>query len=185
MKDSLYDRLLIGLAVAGPLAMLVLNAWQVSLDTWYTPLDGDRNGALTADFKLSVSDWAAATGGAGAELVVIVDKSCPCTEATLRRLEEAVAHSKRKDLRIVIRDIHDDNGNKDPPWQKVLRQLPATPTLLSIEGRRLVYAGPVTSGSFCTTTVGKVLGVNALQATRGSTLFDVVEKGCYCRAPGA
>ena len=180
MKDSLYDRLLIGLAVAGPLVMVALNAWQASLTKWYVPFDSDSRGAFGTQFERNVSDWVASTHGTGAELVVIVDRSCPCTKATLLKLNEAVARSQRKDVRVVVRDIHDTDTETNTAWQKMLPDIPATPTLLTIEGKQLVYAGPAISGSFCTSAVQRVLGISVLQAPPRSPLFNWVDKGCYC-----
>ncbi len=158
--------------------MLVLGAWRSSLDRWYTPLDAAGN-SFGPQFEHQVSDWLAASPGAAAQLLVIADRDCPCTRATLAKLDQAVAQSGRKDFRVVVRDIHDTND--DPSWRRILQAVPATPTLLAIASRRLIYAGPVTSGNFCTTAVGRVLGVSALQVPRATALFDVVDKGCYCR----
>ena len=54
-------------------------------------------------------------------------------------------------------------------------------TLLAVEGRQLVYAGPVTSGNLCTTAVRRVLGVTALQAPQAGPILNWLDNGCYCR----
>jgi hypothetical protein len=53
--------------------------------------------------------------------------------------------------------------------------------LLAVEGKQLVYAGPVTSGNLCTTAVQRVLGVTALQAPRNRPILNWLDNGCYCR----
>lgn len=185
MKDSTYDNLLVTLALWAPLAMLALSQWRASLDTWYVPLNVANANTFGEQFQRQVSKWLGSADGRGAALVVITDRECPCTKVTLKKLDEALALSPRKDIRLIARDIRDAQANHDPAWARVLNEVPATPTLLAIEGRQLLYAGPVTSGSFCTTAVGRVLSVAALQSPRSTAMFNLIEKGCYCRLPSA
>jgi hypothetical protein len=181
VNDNTCDRLLIGLAVAGPLLMLVLNAWRASLDAWYVPVDADRRSYFGAQFEHDVSDWLETAQGTGAALVVIADRDCPCTRPALARFDEAVARSGRRDVRLIVRDINDaaDGGIA---WRRVVSGVPATPSLLAVDNRRLLYAGPIASGSFCASAVGEVLGLAALQAPRANPLFNLLNKGCYCRS---
>lgn len=184
MKDRAYDQLLVTLALLAPLAMFALGKWQASLDIWYLPPDAASADTFGEQFHRHVSQWLQGVDNPGAALVVIADRECPCTKATLTRLDEALALSRREDIRLVVRDVRSADTDRDAAWLRVLEAVPATPTLLAIEGRQLLYAGPVTSGNFCTTAVSRVLGVTALQAPQGRTIFNLIDKGCYCRLPG-
>lgn len=185
VKESGYDRFLVILALLAPLALLTLSKWQASLDTWYAPMDVADANYFGESFQRSVAKWLESAEGAGAALVVIADRKCPCTRATLKKLDEALALSPRRDIRLVVRDIGDVDADQDAVWTQVLSEVPATPTLLVVEGKRLLYAGPVTSGNFCTTAVGRVLGVTALQLPRSAAMFNLIDKGCYCRLQDA
>ncbi len=183
MKESVYDRFLVLLALLAPLTTFALGKWRASLDTWYAPLDTPNANYFGESFERSVTNWLESSDGAGAELVVIADQQCPCTRATLKKLDEALALSQRRDIRLVVRDISDTGANQEKAWAQVLSEIPATPTLLAVQGKRLVYAGPVTAGSFCTAAVGRILGVTALQTPRSDAVLNLIDKGCYCRLP--
>jgi hypothetical protein len=163
MKPSAYDRTLIALTLLAPLLLLVLTKWRASLDTLYAPA------GVSEQFTQHVSEWLGRSNESGSRLIVIVDRDCPCTKASLRILESA-----RGDVPLTVRDIEE----VDPA---VRDELPSTPTLLAVEGRQLVYAGPVTSGNLCTTAVQRVLGVTALQAPRARPILNWLDTGCYCR----
>jgi len=185
MKDSTYDQFLVMLALLAPLAMFALGKWRTSLDTWYAPLDGPGASDFGERFEKQATAWVKAEGGDDARLIVIADPECPCTRVTLKKLDEALALSPRRDVRLVIRDVHDQQAVQNAAWAQLLNTVPATPTLLAVEGKQLLYAGPVTSGNFCTTAVGRVLGGTALQSPRTGVLLDLIDRGCYCRMPSA
>jgi hypothetical protein len=172
MKASAYDRTLIALTLLAPLLLFALSKWRASLDTLYAPVGIDDQ------FTERVADWLASSGETGPRLIVVADRDCPCTQASLRSLEAALAQSSRKDIQLSVRYVDD---GADAAWLGVIEQLPSTPTLLAVEGKQLVYAGPVTSGNLCTTAVQRVLGVTALQAARDRSIFNWLDKGCYCR----
>jgi hypothetical protein len=163
MKASAYDRTLIALTLLAPLLLFALSKWRASLDTLYAPA------GVSEQFITRVSDWLGASTETGSQLIVIVDRDCPCTQASLRILESA-----RGDVPVTVRDIDDVDA-------LVRDELPSTPTLLAVEGRQLVYAGPVTSGNLCTTAVRRVLGVAALEAPRARPILNWLDTGCYCR----
>lgn len=175
MKPSAYDRTLIALTLLAPLLLLALSKWRASLDTLYAPAGVDDR------FIELVAAWLTADGEAGSRLIVVADRDCPCTTASLRSLDAALAQSTRKDIQLSVRYIDDADTTHDAAWAAVLDELPSTPTLLAMEGRRLVYAGPITSGNLCTTAVQRVLGVTALQAPRARPIFNWLDNGCYCR----
>jgi hypothetical protein len=163
MKASAYDRTLIALTLLAPLLLFALSQWRASLDTLYAP------SGVSEQFTKVVSDWLAASNESGSRLIVIVDRDCPCTNASLRVLETA-----RGNVPLTVRDIDDVDT-------RVRNELPSTPTLLAAAGKQLVYAGPVISGNLCTTAVQRVLGVTALQAKRERPILNWLDTGCYCR----
>lgn len=163
MQESAYDRTLIALTLLAPLLLFALSKWRASLDTLYAPA------GVSEQFTERVSDWLGTSNETGSRLIVIVDRDCPCTNASLRILESA-----RGDFPLTVRDIED----VDRP---VRDEIPSTPTLFAVAGRQLVYAGPVTSGNLCTTAVQRVLGVTALQAPRDRPILNWLDNGCYCR----
>lgn len=175
MKPSGYDRMLIALTLLAPLLLFVLSKWRASLDTLYAPAGVEDR------FIELVAAWLAAGHEAGSRLIVIADRNCPCTTASLRSLDAALAQSSRKDIQLTVRYIDDADRTHDAAWTAVLSKLPSTPTLLAVAGRQLVYAGPVTSGNLCTTAVQRVLGVTALQAPRARPILNWLDNGCYCR----
>lgn len=168
------------LALLAPLLMFMLSKWRASLDTWYTPLDADTSAYFGPDFSARVYDWLGTTEDAGAQLILIADPSCPCTQATLAQLESAKSASSRQDARLMVRYISDTTDPSSSAWAAVLAGIPATPTLLALDGSRLLYAGPVTSGNFCTTAVNKVLGLSVLEASPKEPLINWLDRGCYC-----
>lgn len=180
MKESTYDRVLIALTLLAPLLMFALNKWRASLDSWYAPPDAADVSYFDDRFTRSVATWLGDNQEAGPQLVVIADRECPCTKASLRSLDAALAQSNRKGIDLAVRYV-DDPGANHGAWGDVLNQLPSTPTLLAIDGGQLVYAGPVNSGNLCTTAVARVLGVTALQSPRTSPIVSWLDRGCYCR----
>ena len=183
MSDSAWDRTLILLALLAPLAMFALSKWRASLETWYVPLDADTAAHFGPAFEDKVAQWLAEDGASGARLVVIVDPACPCTTATLSRLADARAQSTRPDASLEVR--HANGNDISQAWATVLAEIPATPTLLAVEDGRLLYAGPVTAGNFCTTAVSRVLGLSVLETPAASPLRNWLDRGCYCPLFGA
>jgi hypothetical protein len=180
MKESAYDRTLIVLTLLAPLLLFALSKWRASLDISYAALD-EANSDFGERFIRSVSGWLTTNDEAGSRLIVIADRRCPCTRATMRSLATALAQSSRKDIRLFVHYLDDADLNRDPAWDSVLEEIPATPTLLAIEGKQLVYAGPVNSGNLCTTAVQTILGVTALQTPRARSIVNWLDRGCYCR----
>lgn len=181
-KESTYDRVLIALVLLGPLLLFALNKWRASLDVPYAPPDDGRLSYFDERFERNLVTWLSNDDAPHRRLIVVADRECPCTKAALRSLDAAVAGSSRTDIELSVRYIDD----ADPPggstaWRNLLEELPATPTLLAIDGGQLVYAGPVNSGNLCTTSVRKVLGVAVLQTPRSSPVVSWLDRGCYCR----
>lgn len=175
MKESAYDRTLIASTLLAPLLLFALSKWRASLDTLYAPAGVDDR------FTERVADWLSGSSETGSRLIVVADRDCPCTTASQRSLNAALAQSSRKDIQLTVRYIDDADMKHDAAWAAVLNALPSTPSLLAVEGRQLVYAGPVTSGNLCTTAVQRVLGVTALQAPRARPILNWLDNGCYCR----
>jgi hypothetical protein len=173
MKASAYDRTLIALTLLAPLLLFALSKWRASLDTLYAPA------GVSDGWTAHVSDWLASRKEIGSRLIVVVDRDCPCTTASLGSLHQALAQTGRTDIQLSVRYV--DDPGEDARWAAVVAELPSTPTLLAIEGRQLAYAGPVTSGNLCTTAVQRVLGVTALQAPRDRPILNWLDSGCYCR----
>jgi hypothetical protein len=180
MKEEAWDKLLIRLALLAPLLLVALSKWQDSLITWYVPWSGSTATYFDDRFEQDVRALPDVGRKQGATLFFISDRACPCTRATLGTLQAAMVKADRKDLRLVMVDVNDPLA-KSPQWSRLLRQLPATPTLLITEGQRLVYGGPVNSGNLCTTKVQEILGLSALQSAPQRPVINWLEKGCYCR----
>lgn len=183
MKGRTYDKVLITLALLAPLAMVALSKWRASLDIWYAPFDTELAIGFGESFERNVTRWVQDEHGIDTGLILVADRDCPCTKATLATLEDAHSRAERKGVGISVRYINDSGAGSGSVWKAVLSEIPATPTLLVINQGRLIYAGPVTSGNFCTTAVRQVLGIVALQASNSGPIFNWVEKGCYCRLP--
>jgi hypothetical protein len=173
MRPNACDRVLIALTLLAPLLLFALSQWRASLDTLYASAGvGDQ-------FTEHVAAWLATSNEFGSRLIVVVDRDCPCTTASLRSLDAALAQSPRKDIQLKVRYVGDTN--EDPAWAAVVDALPSAPTLLAVADRQLVYAGPVTSGNLCTTAVKRVLGVTALETARARPILNWLDTGCYCR----
>jgi hypothetical protein len=186
MKESLYDRMLVTLTLLAPLLLFALSQWRASLDTWYAPLDAGHFGDFGEQFTQNVAAWLADSDETGSRLIVIVDRGCACTKAALRSVDAALAQSRRRDIQLTVRYVDDVDPRDDAAaWRAVIEELPATPSLLAVEGRRLVYAGPVNSGDLCTSAGQRVLGVTALQAPRARPILNWLDRGCYCRLNGS
>ena len=179
VNQSAYDRVLIALVLIAPLAMLGLSKWRASLDQWYAPPNGGA--VFGKPFQQKVSRWVAQRADNGAELILIVDRDCPCTRSTVDLLQKAHARSKIPGAELIVHDMKDQSAFSEPEWRAMLLEIPSTPTLLVIDKQRLIYVGPVTSGNFCTTAVNRVLGISALVASPNSPVLNWLDKGCYCR----
>lgn len=181
-RAPLYDRLLVLLALLAPFALIVLTKWRSSLETTYAPMEPGMAQVFGATFETKAGTWLRETSSDGARLVLLVDRECPCTRSASAALESALAVSSRKDIALVVRDVAD--RGEGTSWEALVREIPATPTLLAVDHNELVYAGPVNAGSWCTTSVSQVLGVTALQAQGRGAVLNWLGEGCYCRMPG-
>lgn len=179
VNQNAYDRLLIALVLVAPLAMLGLSKWRASLDHWYAPLDDAA--VFGKPFQEKVTRWVAQNTRNGAELILIIDPDCACTSATVNLLKNAHVQSKALDAKLIVRDLKNKSTFNDSAWRAMLLEIPSTPTLLVIDRQKLIYAGPVTSGNFCTTAVNRVLGLSALKANANVPVLNWLDKGCYCR----
>lgn len=162
MKEQAYDNALILLAILAPLLLIVLSKWQSSLTRWYVPLTDDHTAYFSSSLEqdiqgISHSVQLPVSQAHGATLFFIADKTCPCTTATSNILKNAMQVSSRQDVKLVTIDLYSAQAST-PALQRILQQIPATPSLLVMDGQRLVYAGPVTAGNMCTTNVLKILG---------------------------
>ena len=135
LKPGIYDRVLLALALSAPLALFALNAWRASLETWYAPMDGNVPSPSETPFARSTEAWLTADAADGAELILVLDRDCPCSNAARAGLQSALAQTSRKGVRVTVRYLDDAPSQGDPAWRAVLRELPATPTLLAIDGR--------------------------------------------------
>ncbi|KAF0809729.1 hypothetical protein A167_01545 [Alcanivorax sp. S71-1-4] len=185
MKDSTYDRILVLLVLLAPFSMIVLSKWRASLETSYVPMQGEYREFFDAPFEKHVAGWLARQAISGPELILIVASDCPCTQATRSSLQKALAEASRPEARLTLRYIDDPQAAADADWQAVLAAIPATPTLLAVDQQRLLYAGPVTSGNFCTTAVNRVLGLTVLEARPDNPVINWFDEGCYCHLKGA
>lgn len=184
MSESAYDRLLIWLAWLAPLSLVALNGWQYSLIGWYANLDAPASITFGARFQEDISAWLKGSDQRGARLYLIVDRTCPCTKATLQLVQDSLSRSSRTDIQFAALDVGNAGLATDAAWNNLLRDIPATPTLLAIDGGRLVYAGPAASGSFCSGKTGRLPGLTALQASPLQPILNSVSTGCYCKLNG-
>ncbi len=147
------------MALLAPLMMVLLSKWQASLEDWYidpavAPMFGFDEG-----FPEKVSRWLQAEEITGNKLILIVDKDCVCTKATLRRLNSFLNESQVDRGLLLFLEINDLPESA----QQFREDIPSTPTLLAIKNSALTYAGPINSGGFCTTAVDAVIGVSSLK----------------------
>lgn len=181
LNDDAYDRFLLALALMAPLAMLALGQWRSSLDTWYAVPGAGNEETFGPAFQEKAALWGEKNLGDKKELVVILDRSCPCTKAAISALETAKGESSLKGVHLSFHYIEERSGDVDPLWRQLLKDIPATPTVLSFDNKALIYAGPIASGNFCTTNGSRVLGLTALESTRSAPLLNWLNVGCYCR----
>ena len=178
-KERMVDILLIFLTLFAPVLLVALSKWQNSLNTWYVPLTQDATVYLSGNLQKDVLALPEVKARNSITLFFIADKDCPCTKASFTILKTNMQNSQQKRLQLVTIDVHADS-TQSPAWQKVLKQIPATPSLLVMDHQRLVYAGPVTAGNMCTTSVLKILGLSLLQAKPQQPVMNWLEQGCYC-----
>lgn len=179
IKEDLYDRSLIFIAFIAPVLLIALSKWQYSLNTWYMPLKDNPSVYFQKNLQEQINSLTDVTNNTGATMIFISDSNCVCTRATLTILNAALKESHRQDVKLRILDINSPIA-KTQKWQRILKQIPATPTLLITDHKRLVYAGPVNAGSMCTTDVLKVLGLSVLESEPQKTVINWLEQGCYC-----
>lgn len=179
MKPGTYDKFLIRLAILGPLALIALSQWQASLLGWYEPWGTAARPAFGQTFSHDVSALPGVSTAQNSLLFFIADTDCPCTKTSLAVLQNALQKSRKENLELVVVDVNTARS-KDPAWARVLQQIPSTPTLLITDKGKLLYAGPVNSGNFCTTRVKNILGLSALEAAPTQPVLNRLEKGCYC-----
>ncbi|MDE2421299.1 MAG: hypothetical protein KGO49_09000 [Gammaproteobacteria bacterium] len=179
MKEETYNKLLIRLAILAPLLLIALSKWQYSLNDWYIPLNKDTKSYFSENLAQDVRILPDLRQGHDVTLFFISDTNCPCTRAALNILRTAIDQTSRKDLHLIVVDINDQIAQSSA-WMRVLQQIPATPTLLVIEGHRLVYGGPVNSGSMCSANILKILGLSVLQSTPQKPVINWLQAGCYC-----
>ena len=84
-------------------------------------------------------------------------------------------------MRLIVHDVSDPNAAENDKLARLSSRSHATPTLLAFEGTKRLYTGPITSGSFCTTAVSQVLGIETLNNPGNKTLVNLLERGCDCR----
>lgn len=179
IKEKSIDNFLILIALLAPLLLVVLSKWQESLNVWYVPLHQDTTLYFGKTLEQDILRLPETKGNSGAVLFFIADETCPCTRATLNILKQSMQTSQRQDTQLVILDINDVKA-KSAEWAQILKQIPAVPTLLVMEAQHLVYAGPVTAGNMCTTSVLKILGLSILESEKQRTVINWLEEGCYC-----
>lgn len=183
IEQPLYDRILIVLTVVAPLAIVLLSKWQASLERWYLTDEAYETREFLAAFQAAAEQWIAEGEAQASQLILIADPACPCTGPTRMKLLVAHSQSRRDELTIREWSLNDLRANRNPWSAKMLATLPATPTLLVTEGKKLLYAGPVNSGDFCTSAVNEVLGLAFLEGDRASPFVNWLSRGCYCKPP--
>ncbi len=179
MKAATYDRALVLAALLAPFAVIVLAKWRSSLETSYVPVEPGMARVFGASFEAKAAEWLREEPYDGARLVLVIDRDCPCTNSTRVALESAIRASSRRGVELVVRDVTDPA--LDASFRELVREVPATPTLLAVDRGELVYAGPVNAGSWCTTRVSQVLGVTTLDAPGSGAVLNWLGEGCYCR----
>lgn len=175
-----YDNFLILLTFLAPLLLIALSKWQASLNTWYMPLNQNPSEYFQHDFHKDIKKLSAYKTYSGAQLWFIADPNCPCTRASLTILKKAIQEAQRQDLKLIQMNIGSPQ-ELQPEFKNLLRHIPAAPTLIVLEGERLVYAGPVNAGNMCTTQVLKILGLSILETQPQKPVINWLEQGCYCR----
>ncbi|WP_236104874.1 DUF6436 domain-containing protein [Zavarzinia marina] len=177
MIERLYDRLLIVLAWAGPFCLVLLGAWQASLETWYFVPKGAENIAFAGDFASDVLRWSEAGADDGPSVTLIVDRDCPCTRPTIAKVEAALheIEGQRVPLRIAYLD-----APTSAAFAAVVDGIPATPTLIVTDGDALLYVGPAVSGSTCTGAEQRMLGLATIAGKPTAPILNFVDRGCYC-----
>ncbi|MBO6754588.1 MULTISPECIES: hypothetical protein [Spongiibacter] len=184
VTERRYDKFLIHPAILAPLALVLLGKWQASLESWYVDPDEAPLMGFNDGFSARAQAWLLDEGYAGDQLVLIVDRHCACTAATLKKLTAILEEAERPTSMLKVIDVglyRTGNGMFDAP--AILAEIPSTPTLLTMRASVLTYVGPVTSGNFCTTAVNDVMGVSALSWESEATVFDWLNRGCYCDNP--
>ncbi|PWR25335.1 hypothetical protein DKG74_06120 [Zavarzinia aquatilis] len=179
VTDSLYDRVLIFFAWAGPLCLVALGGWQTSLETWYFTPARAATEAFAGNFVADVSRWMNAHADDETRITLIVDRECPCTRSTIIKIEaERRRIGNLPPLRVVYLD--DTAGPDRVALAAVLDGIPSTPTLIVMDGASLRYAGPAVSGGTCTGSEQRILGLATLTARPASPVLNPIDRGCYC-----
>jgi hypothetical protein len=176
LTASRYDKILVHLALLAPLAMVLLGKWQASLERWYIDPDEAPIFGFNDGFQEKAAAWMQAQRIVGNKLVLITDPECACTTATEAKLKSVLSDAEQPLTRLQRIDI----DSADPLFMSLIQDIPSTPTLLTVKDGVLSYAGPVSSGNFCTTAVNAVMGVSALHWETATTVYNWLERGCYC-----
>lgn len=179
MRPSRSDELLVVSAVLAPLLLVLLAKWQASLETWYSPPGVDVAAFVDERFTSHVESWLRSRHEDGAVAYLVTSRECPCTAATVHLLDREIERSSRRDIRRVVLDIDTESAGR-AAFRRVARALPSTPTLLVGQAGRLVYAGPATTGAFCSNRVARVLGLAVLETRPNRPFVNALERGCYC-----
>lgn len=181
LASSRHDRFILVLALLVPAVALLLGRWTASLDTSFVPRTTNLSRVFDETFARDVAGWLPTHAREETALYVLVERGCACTRATLTRLEKTLHAPGAEQVRVHVDYVDDGSVERDERWQAVLRGVPATPAVLAVKDGRLVYAGPVLSGSLCTTS-GQIVPALLALANTGARrpFFNLVTTGCYC-----
>lgn len=182
-SPGISDRMLVRLAWLAPVALVMLNLWRESLSVPYLP---ERVGAdilSPAALQSAANAWLAADrkNPGAAHLIAVVDPACPCTAPGLAALRAQLLETGSAETTLSV--VTPSALASDPTGygRILLREIPATPTLLVLSAGKMRYAGPITDGGACGSAVRKVLGLAALKNANGSSVRNIAARGCYCR----
>ncbi len=182
-SPRISDRALIRLAWLVPLAMVALNLWRESLAIPYLPPRIGTADLSLATLEPALQGWLADAGKnpEAAQLVVVMDRKCPCTASGLAAVQAALASAPRSSAALTVVEVTSLAKDEKGQGPALLKEIPATPTLLVLSGGRLRYAGPITEDGACGSAVREVLGMDALKNANASGARNVAARGCYCR----
>ncbi|MFO1217863.1 MAG: hypothetical protein U1E89_05690 [Burkholderiaceae bacterium] len=186
-KPDALDRLLIRLAWAGPALLVVVLRWQMSLDQWYVPLNSPDLARMSNDITEAAGPWLSSLDAAGGRrLFLLTDPNCACTPPAILRVKAAMAEAQqafRSPMALKVIAVDDRHALSNVAWRRVVQNIPATPSLIVVDGNRLHYVGPAVSGSLCIADAN-VTGLFGAGPPGDGTTVNFIDKGCFCTSKG-
>lgn len=180
------DRILIRLAWLGPVVLVVLQRWQMSLDQWYVPLTSQDFARMSEAITEEAKPWLETLDDAGGRrLFLVTDPDCPCSLPAIQRVKAAMNKAQSTfptPITLTIVHIGDRDATNNAAWSRIVQNIPATPSLIVVDGKRLRYVGPAVSGSLC---IGdsSVTGLLDIRETSDGPAVNYIDEGCFCAIP--